>query len=218
MSQVFKPSANLLARVGIGGSVFSAFAALIGGWLLQRGPYYTREGQTIEQPVPFSHQHHVGGLGISCVYCHNSVEKTRYAGMPPTQVCMSCHSQIWTEAEALKPVRESWTRGTPIAWNGIYNLPDYVYFNHSVHVAKGVGCSTCHGQMAEMPLTYKAASLTMGWCLNCHRNPSEYQRPREKIYDATYHPPGGKEGVELSKAYGTYYRVSQLQNCSICHR
>ena len=218
MSQLFKPSANLLARLGMGGSVFAAFAALIIGWLLQRGPYYTYEGQTQEQPVPFSHQHHVGGLGISCIYCHNSVEKTRYAGMPPTQVCMSCHSQIWTNAAALAPVRESWTDGTPIAWNKINDLPDYAYFNHSIHVAKGVGCSTCHGHLEQMPLTYKAASLTMGWCLNCHRNPAEYQRPLDKIYDSNYHPPGGEEGIKLSKAYGTYYRVSQLQNCSICHR
>lgn len=218
MAQLFKPSSNLLARLGLGGSVFGAFAALIIGWLLQRGPYYTYEGQTQEQPVPFSHQHHVGGLGISCVYCHNSVEKTRYAGMPPTQVCMSCHSQIWTQAEALKPVRESWVGGTPIAWNKITDLPDYAYFNHSIHVAKGVGCSTCHGHLEQMPLTYKAASLTMAWCLNCHRNPAEYQRPTDKIYDANYHPPGGEEGIKLSKAYGTYYRVQQLQNCSICHR
>ena len=100
----------------------------------------------------------------------------------------------------------------------MYDLPDYAYFNHSIHVAKGVGCSTCHGQMDQMPLTYKAAPLTMGWCLNCHRAPWEYQRPQSEIYNLHYQPPGGEQGKELSKHYGTFYRVSQLQNCSICHR
>ena len=218
MAQLFRPSANLLARLSLAAIVVGAAASLGVGYLLQAGPYYTYENETIEQPVPFSHQHHVGGLGISCVYCHNSVEKERYAGMPPTSTCMSCHSQIWTQAGTLKPVRESWQTGTPIAWNKVYDVPDYAYFNHSIHVAKGVGCSTCHGEMDQMPLTYKAAPLTMAWCLNCHRNPSEYQRPRDKIYDLHYAPPGGDEGVELSKDYGTFFRVAQLQNCSVCHR
>ena len=218
MAQLFKPSANLLARCALGAIVVAGVASLAAGYILQRGPYYTYEGQIVEQPVPFSHQHHVGGLGISCVYCHTSVEKGRYAGMPPTSTCMSCHSQIWTDSVTLSPVRESWETGKPIEWNKVYDIPDYAYFNHSIHVSKGVGCSTCHGQMDQMPLTYKAAPLTMGWCLNCHRNPSEFQRPQSEIYNLSYHPPGGAEGVALSKAYGTYYRTKQLQNCSVCHR
>lgn len=218
MPQLFPPFSNLLARCTVAGLIALGIASIGGGYLLQAGPYYTYQDQVIEQPVPFSHQHHVGGLGIDCRNCHTSVEEGRYAGMPPTSTCMSCHSQLWTNADALQPVRDSWETNEPIAWNRVHDLPDYAYFDHSIHIAKGVGCNTCHGRIDEMPLVRKDQPLTMGWCLDCHRNPSEHQRPQDKIYDLHYQPPGGEKGRELSKSYGTLDRVAQLQNCSTCHR
>ena len=156
---------------------------------LQRSPWVTRQGQRPDQPVPFSHKHHVEGLGLQCQYCHTSVEKSSYAGIPPTKTCMNCHSQIWTNAQLLEPVRQSWATGASIQWIRVHDLPDYVYFNHEIHVNKGIGCASCHGRVDEMPLMYQENTLQMEWCLNCHRNPAVNLRPTSEIYNMAWAGP-----------------------------
>ena len=146
-------------------------------WVWPRMDYRLHTAWTVEQPVPFSHQHHVGGLGIDCRFCHTTVETSGNAGMPPTYTCMTCHSQIWTNAAILAPVRDSLASNTPIAWHRINDLPDYVYFNHTIHIAKGVGCAECHGQVDQMPLLHKVHGFTMGFCVDCHANPGSRLRP-----------------------------------------
>ncbi len=158
-------------------------------YAIELSPIYTRVNEAREQPVPFSHKHHAGELGIDCRYCHTSVEKSSFAGLPPTQTCMTCHSQIWTNAPMLEPVRASYRDDKSIAWTRVNALPDFVYFDHSIHVSKGIGCTTCHGQVAEMPLTWKANTLYMSWCLDCHRaagkiRAREIQSVRSGIRDA----------------------------------
>jgi len=218
MAQIFHPSTNTIAKVSIFGGVFivAGVAALIMAFV--RSAYATGVGVFVEQPVPFSHEHHVSGLGIDCRYCHTSVEDSSFAGIPPTETCMTCHSQIWTNAEMLEPVRESFRTGQPIEWVKVYNLPDFVYFNHSIHVAKGVGCETCHGRVDQMALTYKANSLYMEWCLECHRHPENYLRPREQVFTMGWQPEENQValGRELVEAYNI--QVKQLTNCSVCHR
>src|SRR3954462_9919179 len=178
MPQIFKRTTNAISRLTIFGGVF-VVAAVAWGWAsVVYSPFVTSERIPLDQPVPFSHEHHVGGLGIDCRYCHTSVEKSSFAGIPPTKTCMTCHSQVWTDAPILQPVRESWNVNRPIRWNRVHNLPDFVYFNHSIHVAKGVGCSTCHGPVDKMPLMFQANSLQMEWCLNCHRAPEKFLRPK----------------------------------------
>src|SRR5262247_391943 len=189
MAQIFNRSANTLARASILGIVVllsAVGAALI---QLQRSPYVTNQHIAPEQPVPFSHQHHVAGLGIDCRYCHTSVETSSFAGIPPTKTCMNCHSQIWTNAPMLEPVRESFKTGKSLVWNRVNDLPDFVYFNHSIHVNKGVGCNTCHGPVDRMPLMYNYASLQMEWCINCHRNPVKELRPRDQVFNMRYQKP-----------------------------
>ena len=170
-------------------------------------------------PVPFSHAHHVGGMGFDCRYCHTSVEQSRFAGIPPTQTCMNCHAQLFTDAPMLEPVRASFRDNTPLRWTRVNDLADFVYFDHSIHVAKGVGCVTCHGPVDKMPLTYKGESLQMDWCLNCHRNPERYLRPRDQVFDMLYTPPADQ--LELGRRLVKEYDVAgpdQLTSCSTCHR
>ena len=177
MAQIFDRSSNALARMSLilTGLIVIALGVTLDQ--LQRSPWVTRQGQRADQPVPFSHKHHVQGLGIQCQYCHTSVEKSSYAGIPPTKTCMNCHSQIWTNANLLLPVRTSWAMGNSITWTKVHDLPDYAYFNHSIHVNKGMGCSTCHGRVDQMPLMYQQSTLQMEWCLNCHRNAPKNIRP-----------------------------------------
>jgi len=172
----------------------------------------------VDQPVPFSHKHHVKELGIDCRYCHNTVENSAVASVPPTHTCMSCHSQVWTNSPLLEPIRQSYLNGTPVQWNKVYDLPDFVYFNHSIHVQKGIGCTTCHGPIHEMNITYKAQPLSMSWCLDCHRQPEKYIRPREEVFNVNYQPPANQMelGAKLVKQYNI--QKGQLTNCSICHR
>ena len=177
MAQVFDRSSNALARASLVLTGLIVVALGVGLNSLQRSPWVTRQGQRPDQPVPFSHKHHVEGLGLQCQYCHTSVEKSSYAGIPPTKTCINCHAQIWTNAELLEPVRHSWATGESIAWIRVHDLPDYVYFNHEIHVNKGIGCASCHGRVDEMPLMYQQNSLQMEWCLNCHRNPSGQPAP-----------------------------------------
>jgi len=217
MPAVFSPHANLAIKVGI--IAAAAVAALgIAWWWLAPTTFYARNVVfPIHQPVPFSHQHHVAGLGIDCRFCHTSVERSADAGMPPTYTCMTCHSQIWTNAKLLEPVRQSLATGRPIGWARVTDLPDYVYFNHSIHIAKGVGCSSCHGAIAEMPLTYKQSKLTMAFCLACHRNPGAQLRPENEIFNPLWHRTKDTPSVKELLAH---YKVGgrDLTDCSICHR
>jgi len=216
MSQIFHHSTNTLSRVSIFGAVFAVGGGLWATLELARSPWVTQAQVAREQPVQFSHQHHVGGMGIDCRYCHTSVETAAFAGIPPTKTCMNCHSQIWTESPALEPVRESWRSGTSIEWVRVHDLPDFVYFNHSAHVNKGVGCTTCHGRIDQMPLVHQEASLQMEWCLACHRHPERYVRPREQVFDVAWEPP--TDQIEKGRALVARYGIHPRTSCSTCHR
>ncbi len=195
MAQVFDRSSNALVRLSLvlTGLIVIALGVTLNE--LQRSPWVTRQGQRPDQPVPFSHKHHVEGLGLQCQYCHTSVEKSSYAGIPPTKTCMNCHSEIWTNAQLLEPVRNSWATGESIQWIRVHDLPDYVYFNHEIHVNKGIGCASCHGRVDEMPLMYEENSLQMEWCLNCHRNPAVNLRPTAEIYNMAWAGPASNKPV-----------------------
>src|ERR1700756_2386850 len=187
--QIFHRSTNTLSRASIYGAVF-IIAGI--GWAMmqfQRSPYITYAGVVKPQPVPFSHQHHVTGLGIDCRYCHTSVEQSSFAGIPPTKTCMNCHAQIWTNAALLQPVRESWATGQSLPWIKVHDLPDYVYFSHEIHVNKGLGCVSCHGRVDQMPLMYAQNTLQMEWCLDCHRNPAKNLRPTSQLYNMAWEAP-----------------------------
>ena len=219
MSQIFHRSANTFARITIFGAVFIvAFVT----WVfaeLDRSAYATRAMQPREQPVPFSHAHHVGGLGVDCRYCHTTVETSNFANIPPTKTCMNCHSQIWNNSPTLEPVRASFRTGQSLRWVRVHDLPDFVYFNHSIHINKGVGCETCHGRVDRMPLTWQQHSLQMEWCLDCHRHPEKYVRPREFVTTMGYQPPGDQE--ETGRRLVAEYHIQDaraLTSCSTCHR
>jgi hypothetical protein len=219
MAQIFHRSTNTLSRLSIFGALFLVIGLL---WLIaaiNRSSYVTEQNVARAQPVPFSHDHHVGGLGIDCRYCHTSVEVSSFAGIPATAVCMNCHSQIWSTSEVLAPVRESFRTNTPIRWTRVHNLPDFAYFNHGIHVRKGVGCSTCHGQVDQMQLMWQAASLQMEWCLDCHRAPERFLRPREEVFNMAWRP--GTDQVQLGRALMKEYNIKSpatLTSCSTCHR
>jgi hypothetical protein len=216
MGQTFHRSANTLARVTIFGAVFILCALAWAAATVYRSPYFTEVGDAREQPVMFSHKHHVGGLGLDCRYCHSSVETSPFAGIPPTETCMGCHSQVWIDSAMLAPVRESYQNDRPLQWERVHDLPDYVYFDHSIHLTMGIGCTTCHGQVDQMPLIWKTNSLYMEWCLDCHRAPEKYLRPREHVFSVDWRPPWNQleEGRRLVSEYG----VQSQTSCSICHR
>jgi hypothetical protein len=218
MAQIFHRSTNTLSRVTIFGILFLLAGGLFVTAEIFKSPLLTGKEVVHEQPVQFTHEHHVAGLGIDCRYCHTTVEKTAFAGIPPTETCMSCHSQVWTNAQILEPIRESFRSGTPIKWNRVHDLPDFVYFNHSIHVTKGIGCESCHGRVDKMPLMWQANTLQMEWCLNCHRNPEQFIRPRDQVFTMGYVPAESQStlGPKLVKEY--HVNVKQLTNCSICHR
>ncbi len=216
MAQIFHRSTNTIARISIYGA---AVLIAILGWAayeLSASPYVTDVNVAKDQPVPFSHKHHVGELGLDCRYCHTAVESAPSAGMPPTQTCMTCHSQIWVNSPMLEPVRASYRDDKSIQWIRVNAVPDFVYFNHSIHVNKGVGCVTCHGPVGDMPLTWRANTLQMGWCLDCHRNPEKFVRPKENVFDIHYTAPANQEalGLKLMKDY----KIQSLTNCTTCHR
>jgi hypothetical protein len=219
MARVFHPRLNTFAKASVFGALFVIVGMIWIAYELQKSSWVTNVDHARTQPVPFSHEHHVSGLGIDCRYCHTSVESSNFAGIPATRTCMSCHSQIWTNAQLLEPVRESWRTGTPIAWNRVHNLPDFVYFHHDIHVQKGIGCSTCHGRVDRMPLVFQTASLQMAWCLDCHRQPEQFLRPRERIFEMDYQPP--PDQMKLGRALSTQYHLlppQLMENCSLCHR
>jgi hypothetical protein len=216
MAQIFHPSTNTLSRVSIYGGLF----ILIGlGYALYRigeAPYYTDVGVPRTQPVPFSHKHHAGELGIDCRYCHTSVEDSSFAGLPPTSTCMTCHSQVWTTSPMLEPVRASFQSDVSLSWNRVNALPEFVYFDHSIHVHKGVGCTTCHGPVGDMPLTWRANTLYMSWCLDCHRNPERYVRLRSDVFSIDYQPP--PDQLALGRRLVEEYKIQKLTDCATCHR
>src|SRR6202142_1750818 len=216
MAQIFHRSANMVARLSIFGGVIliGALGAALYGLALS--PWYPDQKIAPVQPVPFSHKHHGGELGIDCRYCPTSVEKSAFAGVPPTQTCMTCHSQIWTNAAMLAPVHASYRDDKSIAWTRVNALPEFVYFDHSIHISKGIGCTTCHGQVAEMPLTWKANTLYMEWCLECHRAPEKYVRPKSEVFDPGYVTPANQ--LELGAKLVKEYKIHSLTNCSTCHR
>lgn len=244
MAQIFHRSANTLARVSILGLLvlLAGLGALMSE--VQRSALVTRQDEARVQDPPFSHQHHVAGDGLDCRYCHTSVETSSFAGIPPTKTCMNCHSQIWANAPMLEPVRESFRTGKSLKWERVHDLPDFVYFDHSIHVNKGVGCQSCHGQVDKMPLMYQANSLQMEWCLDCHRAPDKFLRPRDQVFSMTYEKPTANNPVTVNfprhpEWSGTYtaqqksdmsglgqrlikeYNIRaprEITSCSTCHR
>jgi hypothetical protein len=208
--QVFHHSTNTLSRLSIFGALFAVLFALWLGREVNRSPYVTQADTAREQPVQFSHAHHVAGIGIDCRYCHSM------AGIPPTKTCMNCHSQIWSESPMLEPVRASFRTGTSLEWTRVHDLPDFVYFDHSAHVNKGVGCTTCHGRVDRMPLMWQEASLYMEWCLDCHRQPEKYLRPKDQVFNAAYEAPANQ--IELGRQLVAQYSVHPRTSCSACHR
>jgi len=218
MAQIFRRSSNYLAKASIVGLVFLVAGASTAFGLLWWSPYRSDVNVSVRQVVPFSHEHHVSGLGLDCRYCHTTVEESSFAGIPPTHTCMTCHSQVWTDAPMLEPVRASYRTNTPLVWNRVHDLPDFVYFNHSIHVNKGIGCATCHGRVDQMPLMRKDQTLFMSWCMECHRDPSQFIRPKDKVFDMAWTPdrPQSEIGPELVKEYDV--QLNQLTDCWICHR
>ncbi|MCS6804466.1 MAG: cytochrome c3 family protein [Acidobacteriota bacterium] len=217
MAQIFHRSTNVIAKVSILGAVF-----IIGGvgWIasaINRSSYVTQVNVVREQPVPFSHRHHVGQLGIDCRYCHTSVEQSSFAGIPPTETCMTCHSQIHANSPMLQPVRESWRTGKPLPWVRVHDLPEFVYFNHSIHLKKGIGCVTCHGQVEQMALMWQVNTLNMEWCLQCHREPEKFVRPRDQVFNSTWQPPNGDQ-LAIGQKLVKEYNIQKLTDCSVCHR
>ncbi|HEY4310280.1 MAG TPA: cytochrome c3 family protein [Pirellulales bacterium] len=219
MPQVFPRSANAISRAILLASFLATPMLMWFCLTFTRSSYGTDAGIMRDQAIPFSHEHHVGVLGIDCRYCHTSVEESSFAGLPDTKTCMNCHSQIWVGSNMLRPVRESYQANTPLHWRRVHNLPNFVYFDHSIHVQKGIGCSSCHGRIDEMPFTFQSASLLMEWCLDCHRHPERQIRPREQIFDILYRRPADQStlGPELVERYDVDDAVT-LTSCSVCHR
>lgn len=219
MAQVFHRSANNIAKASLIAAVLLGGVAFYVVTQIARSSYVTGRYLEKDQPVQFSHKHHVGDDGVDCRYCHTSVETSSSAGLPPTQTCMNCHSQIWADSPYLEPVRASFRENKPIQWERVHDLPEYVYFNHSIHVAKGVGCSTCHGRIDEMASVYQENTLQMEWCIACHKDPSQYIRPKEEIYNMAWHDGdiGPKEREKLKADYKIRSR-EMMTSCSTCHR
>jgi cytochrome c7-like protein len=219
MSQLFHRNSNVYSRLSL--LALLLFVAGLGATvaLLNWSGYNTNQNVHVDQPIQFSHAHHVGGMGIDCRYCHTTVDESAFANIPPTKTCMNCHSQIWNTAAILEPVRASFRNNTPLQWTRVHDLPDFVYFNHSIHVKQGVGCATCHGRVDQMPLMYQQATLMMSWCLDCHRDPARYVRPRAEVYNMAWERP--VDDPDLGERLVQEYKVAsveQLTNCSTCHR
>ena len=219
MAQIFDRSANFLARFSLLGVAILAGLALTAVLVVARSPYITNQRVTRDQPIQFSHKHHVGDDGIDCRYCHTGVENSAYAGIPPTKTCMNCHSVLFNNVGYLEPIRESYRTEQSIHWVKVHRLADYVYFNHSIHINKGIGCSSCHGAVNEMALMYQASPLNMEWCLECHRNPEQNLRLKDQIYNMNWKAPADQE--EIGRKLATEYNLRsklELTSCSTCHR
>ncbi len=239
MAQLFSRSADTLFRTFLVSSLVLLVLVVLAMLTIARSADITNQNVTVGQTVPFSHQHHVGDVGLDCRYCHQTVETSAIAGVPATQVCMNCHRELWTQSEMLKPVRDSWANNEPLIWNRVHDLPDYVYFNHSIHVHKGIGCYECHGEVGKMSLTRQAAPLTMQWCLDCHRNPTPHVRPRSLVFQAKAlkdltETPEYREAVQaissdsstskseemakLRDQLAKDYKLHSRTDCYTCHR
>ncbi len=219
MAQIFHRSTNTISRVSIYGAAFLLAAGGVLTWMVNQSPYFTDANVALQQPVPFSHKHHVSELGIDCRYCHTTVEKSSFAGIPPSHTCMSCHSQIWADSPMLEPVRVSYATDRSLEWNRVNALPDFAYFDHSIHIHKGIGCTTCHGPVGEMPLTWRANTLYMRWCIDCHNHPERYVRRREDVFKAGYVPP--PDPLALGRRLVKEYKIKSprdLTDCYTCHR
>ena len=218
MGQLFERRANSIAKASLIGVPLLVLGTAAALFAYARSDFWTEVDNPLPQPVPFSHQHHVGGLGIDCRYCHTGVEQSSFAGVPPTETCMTCHSQVWKDAPVLQPVRDSWATGRPIKWTRVHDLPDYVYFDHSIHVNKGVGCASCHGQVNEMPITWKTQALYMRWCLDCHRAPQKYLRPPSEVVDMKYKAPPNQLAFGRQLLLKNNVHPAGLTDCYTCHR
>jgi hypothetical protein len=216
MAQIFHRSTNTISRVSVFGGIGIIVVLVATLAAINRSSYVTEVGVARSQPVQFSHKHHVGDDGIDCRYCHTSVEESSFAGIPSTKICMKCHTQIWAESPILEPVRESFRTGKSLEWTRVHNLPGFVYFDHSIHVHKGVGCTTCHGRVDQMPLMWRENTLYMEWCLECHRNPERFVRPREQVFNMDWQPPSDQ--IALGQKLVQEYKIAQLTSCSVCHR
>jgi hypothetical protein len=180
-----------------------------------RTPYLTERTKPLDQPVEFDHRHHVNDNGMDCRYCHYTVERSPYAGVPPTAVCMACHAQVWTQATLLEPVRQSFFENRPIEWQKVHRLPDFAYFDHSAHTRRGVGCVSCHGRVDQMARVYRVAPLVMGWCLDCHRSPERQLRPREHVADPYWQ---AEDPAATGVAVKVALDIRPPVTCSGCHR
>ena len=215
MPRLFAPWSDTALRLALVGLIACAAAALLAPMIYVRTPYGDGREFPVEQPVQFDHRHHVRDDGIDCRFCHSGAEKSAYAGIPSTELCMGCHNEVWSRSPMLRPLRVSYFSGQPLRWNRVNKLPDFVYFNHSIHLAKGVGCVTCHGRVDQMALDYQVVPLTMGWCLDCHRDPTPRLRPRDQITNMSWRPPDDPTfAPQLARALG----VRSLTNCTSCHR
>ncbi|MBI2816336.1 MAG: cytochrome c3 family protein [Acidobacteria bacterium] len=219
MPQIFHPSTNTISRVTVFGALAIVIILLAAIWAYVRSSFWTGADVEKQQPVQFSHKHHVSDDGIDCRYCHITVETSAFAGIPPVKTCMNCHSEIFRDSAYLAPVFESYRTGRPIRWTRVHQLADFAYFHHGIHINKGVGCSTCHGRVDQMPLVRQVVSLQMEWCLGCHRQPELYVRPRDRVFDMEWQSPPdqieqGKKLVQLYKIRS----VAALTSCSTCHR
>ena len=214
MRALFPPWTNSIARASVLVIPLAGLGALCAPMLFVRTPYFTEQDNPVQQPVEFDHRHHVADEGIDCRFCHASVETAASAGYPPTSTCMGCHAQVWNASPILEVVRRAYFSDTPVAWKRVHRLPDFVYFDHSIHVAKGVGCETCHGRVDQMAAVEQIAPLTMEWCLDCHRNPQGRIRPRERVVDMGWPSAGADEEKALIARYDVHTRTS----CTACHR
>lgn len=217
MSSIYSPWANsafwlltLLLVLVVAGTPISLM-------IYMRTPYVTDVHKAVEQPIPFDHRHHVLDDGIDCLFCHYLADRSPWAGVPPTELCMGCHGQIWHDAPLLDPLRKSFFRDQPIAWNRVNGVPDFVFFNHQIHVHRGIGCSSCHGGIDEMPAVFPTQTMQMKWCLDCHREPEKFLRPLDRITDMDWHPSPREQrriGLELKEQLG----ISPPTTCTACHR
>jgi len=212
-AQVFSPGAELAAKLAVV-CLLLLFPALV-GYALWRENAYQALGEPVAQPIPFSHKHHVGDDGIDCRYCHTTVETSRHAGLPSTHTCLTCHSQLYTDAGVLQPLHESARTGQPIAWQRVHYLPGFVYFDHSVHVAKGVACFECHGRIDQMPITWRAQPMQMQWCVGCHRDPAPHLHPADQVFRMPPAPVSGQDARQLAARLES---VQRRTDCSTCHR
>jgi formamidopyrimidine-DNA glycosylase len=214
MAQIFHRSTNTISRVSIFGGFALVLALIAAAAAMNRSSYLTEVRVARAQPVQFSHKHHVSDDGIDCRYCHTSVENSAFAGIPSTKICMNCHTQIWADSPMLEPVRESFRSGKSLEWTRVHNLPGFVYFDHSIHVNKGVGCVTCHGRVDQMPLMSRENTLYMEWCLECHRAPERFVRPREQVFNMEWQ---ADDQLALGRTLVKEYRIQSLTSCSVCH-